>query len=247
MTDIVSDGADGAWVFGVRWPMKGLHGELVAEHIVDGVEEGPIELGPVSGGIVDLVERNGRIDVVLIETSFVEGVQWRSIRVVRMDAAGSLPGGQAGRTMINSPHLWDYHRSAVVPQEDGGLIVGWSDRRTDPMGDVYAQRLDANGELPGAAFVPAVQMLAADPTPTVSGAASLRFVLGRPANVSLRLVDVRGCSVRTLLRGEAFPPGEHAVSWDGKDDDGRTTRPGVYFVDVRANGESSSGRVVILR
>ena len=61
----------------------------------------------------------------------------------------------------------------------------------------------------------------------------IRFSLGRRGQVTLRIYDVSGRSVRELWRGEAGA-GEHPIAWDGRDDLGRGAPSGVYIVRLTA-------------
>ncbi|MFO7653039.1 MAG: FlgD immunoglobulin-like domain containing protein [Candidatus Krumholzibacteriia bacterium] len=65
---------------------------------------------------------------------------------------------------------------------------------------------------------------------------SCRQVLSRAfvAPVSLRIFDVRGRLVRTLLDEAPLAAGTQTVVWRGDDDAGRPTGSGVYFAEVRA-------------
>jgi flagellar hook assembly protein FlgD len=59
-----------------------------------------------------------------------------------------------------------------------------------------------------------------------------------PGVAEVRVFDVRGREVRTLLRAE-LEPGAHQVYWDGRDDGGRDVASGVYLAQVRL---TSGGR-----
>ena len=72
----------------------------------------------------------------------------------------------------------------------------------------------------------------------------LRFDLPRPAPAELRVYDLRGALVRTLVSA-ALGAGTHAVYWNGLDDAGNRAASGVYFVEMRA-GDFSQGRKVSL-
>jgi hypothetical protein len=74
----------------------------------------------------------------------------------------------------------------------------------------------------------------------VSYTASARAV------VEVSVYDVAGRMVRRLYSG-AVQPGEHTVSWDGRDDTGRALASGVYFYTIESQGERTTGRIVILR
>jgi len=61
----------------------------------------------------------------------------------------------------------------------------------------------------------------------------------------LKIYDVRGSLVRTLLRD--FPEGNYQVEWDGVDSHGRGVAPGIYFVDLRTRRSHYTHKVVITR
>ena len=52
--------------------------------------------------------------------------------------------------------------------------------------------------------------------------------------------------MRVLFDGEK-DAGEHAVSWDGRDESGRRLANGVYFVELRAGDERQVRRAVLLK
>ena len=66
------------------------------------------------------------------------------------------------------------------------------------------------------------------------------------AVVELRIYDVSGRLVRTLVDGEV-PPGRHSAEWDGTDRSGAAVASGVYFYRFDAPGFGDSGRMVLLK
>ncbi len=81
--------------------------------------------------------------------------------------------------------------------------------------------------------------------PTI-GPTQLRLSLPSAGKTPLRVHDVAGRVVRTLLEAET-PAGAHLYSWDGTDAVGRSAPSGVYFVRVTALGETRDLRVVRVR
>jgi flagellar hook assembly protein FlgD len=82
-------------------------------------------------------------------------------------------------------------------------------------------------------------------------ATEIRFELAEPAWIALRLYDVAGRSVRTLVDG-TFAAGEHLARWDGRDERGHRVAAGVYFYRLDADGRQagptqSTRRLVVLR
>lgn len=64
--------------------------------------------------------------------------------------------------------------------------------------------------------------------------------------VSLRIYDVSGRLVRTLL-DEDGEPGTHAVQWDGLDDQGRQVASGTYFCRLTAWNEAAAHKIMLIR
>lgn len=72
------------------------------------------------------------------------------------------------------------------------------------------------------------------------------FTVDRESPISLSVFDIRGRLVRRLLQ-EKVSPGTFMVEWKGDDDQGRHAASGVYFVQLRGDGEPSSERLVLVR
>jgi subtilisin family serine protease len=67
---------------------------------------------------------------------------------------------------------------------------------------------------------------------------SVHYALPTAAAVTLRVYDVRGRSVRTLV-DTTQPARAHAIAWDGTDDAGRALASGTYFVRLQATPAGS--------
>ncbi len=82
------------------------------------------------------------------------------------------------------------------------------------------------------------------PQPNPSrGSTELVFTLATPADVKLGIYDVRGARVRELLSGRRGS-GEYRVAWDGRDERGRPSAPGVYLVRFEGAGTSNVRKLV---
>ncbi len=141
----VPDGAGGAIVAWEDW--RSGTGDLYVQHVnilgntawaADGVRASSSEsdktwadLAPdgIGGAILVWQDRAGGGD--------------HNITTQRLDASGTLQWGENGVTVCaNSAYQ---HSPRVVPDETGGAIVAWEDRRNESAGDIYAQRVNAAG------------------------------------------------------------------------------------------------------
>jgi hypothetical protein len=73
---------------------------------------------------------------------------------------------------------------------------------------------------------------------------TLSFDLATAGMVQLNVYDARGLLIRRL-RDETLPVGRYQVTWDGKDEQGRTVSTGIYFVRLMT-AESRETRKAIL-
>src|SRR5262249_46868432 len=75
----------------------------------------------------------------------------------------------------------------------------------------------------------------APPRPTpASGPVALSWSLPAAARVRLTLTDLAGREVRRLVDDERQAAGPHERAWDGRDAEGHSARPGVYFARLSA-------------
>ncbi len=78
------------------------------------------------------------------------------------------------------------------------------------------------------------------------GAMRLSYALPEAGAVSLRVYDLRGRAVRTLVSG-ALDAGSHTVEWDGRDDHGTLVPSGAYFARLAAGGGALTRALVRTR
>ncbi len=75
---------------------------------------------------------------------------------------------------------------------------------------------------------------------------SIEFTAEKGGPATLTIYDVNGRQVRTLIAGNV-DAGLHVVQWNGRDDLGRTVRPGVYFYSLQLAGEKATRRMVLMQ
>jgi hypothetical protein len=77
-------------------------------------------------------------------------------------------------------------------------------------------------------------------------ATTINYSLEQDVKVSLRIYDVLGRHVRTLV-DDVQPVGEKAVVWDGTDDVGRHVSSGVYMYVLNSGDEVQSQKMLLTR
>lgn len=76
--------------------------------------------------------------------------------------------------------------------------------------------------------------------------ATLQFELPRQETTHIRVYDVSGRIVSTLIDGE-LEAGTHEVTWDGRDRSGSRVASGVYLVRMQAGSFGATRKVTRLR
>jgi hypothetical protein len=101
------------------------------------------------------------------------------------------------------------------------------------------------GVADGAPGVASYGIAGVEPNPFL-GSAQVRYSIPRAGHVSLRIYDVSGKLVRTLVDG-AQGADRHVVSWDGRSARGERSQPGVYFVRLQGPGVEEARSIVLTR
>jgi flagellar hook assembly protein FlgD len=79
-------------------------------------------------------------------------------------------------------------------------------------------------------------------TPTTT----IGFSLERPGHVLLAVYNIQGRRIRTLV-DEIRPTGDHAVSWDGRDELGIDVAAGVYMCRLAFEDHEDTRKMILVR
>jgi len=95
-----------------------------------------------------------------------------------------------------------------------------------------------------AELAPAAQRLSQSYPNPFNPVCTIRYEIPQAAAVTLRVFDIGGRLVRTLVNAHR-EPGTHSELWDGRADDGAELPSGVYFYRLEA-GDFAAGRKMVL-
>lgn len=136
---------------------------------------------------------------------------------------------------------------AIASDGAGGAIAAWADERGGDS-DIFAQRVQGNGQLGGEAVSvppPTPALFGLDPVrpnPSSGGALTAQFTLASAAAASLELLDVAGRRILARDVG-SLGAGRHAVDLA----EGARLAPGLYLLLLRQGESSRVTRVAVLR
>jgi hypothetical protein len=134
----------------------------------------------------------------------------------------------------------------VVPDGVAGAIVTWQDLRNTVDLDIYAQRVQANGQLGGdvvgvGSTSVTLSLAPIFPNPARGRLPAVSFALQTGEPALLECVDVSGRRVAAEEVGR-LGPGRHSVTLDG----GVRLKPGLYWLRLRQGAALVQRRVVLL-
>jgi hypothetical protein len=135
-----------------------------------------------------------------------------------------------------------YLRWTLGPTDASWTFCGWN------LDDIELRGLDRTRHPGGQPATGRLRLVGAEPNPfrPATGAALLRFETASSQPVRLRVYDLRGRLVRTVL--EDLSDGEPQVTpWDGRDDRGRTLPAGAYLLRLESVDGTRHGKVLLLR
>lgn len=163
----------------------------------------------------------------------------------KVDALGVVQWAGNGVSLSNS--TGDKSSPTITSDGVGGAIVTWYEFRNSNPSDIYAQRLNASGQIPtgvsGATPDASLRVGQVYPNP-FSATAWVDVDLATPSAVSIDVFDVAGRRVRSLSLRDVR---SQRVEFDGHDSANRLLPSGVYFYRVQAAGETVTRKMVIAR
>ena len=77
-------------------------------------------------------------------------------------------------------------------------------------------------------------------------ATTIQYELSRPAHVALKVIDMMGSEVRTIV-DEEKAPGIYEARWDGKDNDGQRATSGVYLYRLESGEQVQTRKMILMK
>ncbi|MFO7654102.1 MAG: T9SS type A sorting domain-containing protein [Candidatus Krumholzibacteriia bacterium] len=166
--------------------------------------------------------------------------------------ASGTPGGYAysaatyrADATYNNKYVYLPYDLRYVMTPDGTHPYSPRAARTKLLGDVLVYF----GELGGPAVgVPSAQVLTTRNYPNpFNPNTTIEFTLPRAGAVSMKIYNVKGELVRTLLNDVQMAADAHKIVWEGDNDQGGKVASGVYFYEVRSNGQTRINKMALVK
>jgi flagellar hook assembly protein FlgD len=76
---------------------------------------------------------------------------------------------------------------------------------------------------------------------------SIKFTMGVSENVSVRVFDMLGHEIRSLVQDEVMTPGAHAIQWDGRSTNGAQVANGLYYYQITSPSFTQTVKMEVIR
>ena len=166
-------------------------------------------------------------------------VNWYGWRLISWEMSTETPGSWLGDGQLDGTLAFD---SIQLGREAGSALSGtlyFDDLRIAEFSAVGVEERDS-------ALPQEFELLQNFPNP-FNPTTTIRFrlpVSGQDA--ALRIYDLLGQPVRTLFDGRQNA-GEHAVTWNGCDDSGRSVASGIYIYQIKTPSHLAARRMIYIK
>ncbi len=114
----------------------------------------------------------------------------------------------------------------------------------------WAEFLFGNGVISGvedqAPQIAAVTIDRIAPNP-FNPTTTVEYTVGEPGTVYVRIYDVTGRVVRTLVDGDRAAARDYSVRWNGRDDGGRAVSSSIYFCRIETAAGAATEKLTLLK
>jgi immune inhibitor A len=90
------------------------------------------------------------------------------------------------------------------------------------------------------------RLLPAQPNPSSHGIVTVSFEIPSSQRVELKILNILGQPVKTLAAGQ-YQAGRHDIKWDGRDERGVRSAPGIYLYQLKTADFSKINKLVIVK
>ncbi|MGA7161208.1 MAG: T9SS type A sorting domain-containing protein [Bacteroidota bacterium] len=171
----------------------------------------------------------------------------QDIYAQRMNASGEAQWTKDGIPVSSASN--NQNSPAIVSYPNSGAVVIWDDYRTNGNGnvypDLYAQYLSSGGSLSSvraneASVAETFQLQQNYPNP-FNPSTQIKFSIAHAGFVSLKVYDILGREVATLVNGE-LASSSYSVTWNASG-----VASGVYFYRLQSGNDVETRKLMLMK
>ena len=162
------------------------------------------------------------------------------LRVVMFDLNGNpLHNSEATTSIISLPFRTDNDNSInTLIEFENVVVAGMNGANIDASYDNFSMQIDE--------FLPTETSLSpAYPNP-FNPSTTIDYSIAIEGKVTLQVFDIKGSLVKTLV-SDLQSPSNYSVVWNGRDENGRMSASGEYFVRLTTPGFSDNTKITLMK
>lgn len=177
-------------------------------------------------------------------TDATEGRQ-TDMYLVKVDPLGSVEWSRAYGGLLS-----DFARSVAITPENDYLIAGYSYSDSNGGADITLLKVGGEGNTPADWIGPTcpeeqIELSQNYPNP-FNLATRITFSLPRRASYRLSIYNILGQLIRNW-DGQDLPAGRYTISWDGRDESGRTVPSAIYLYQIQSGKYAQTRKMVLVK
>ncbi|MBK7703555.1 MAG: T9SS type A sorting domain-containing protein [bacterium] len=131
---------------------------------------------------------------------------------------------------------------------DGNWTLTVADLASGDTGTLneWCLKIVYGGGSTAAGDAPSVLSLAQNYPNPFNPSTQIAYTVPRAGQVELRIFDLAGREVRTLVSGE-LAASTYVVEWNGRDEAGRQAASGTYYYRLRSEGQELTRKMTLLK
>ena len=158
----------------------------------------------------------------------------RNIFAQKVTGDGGIATGWPAAGLLVCAETSEQQRPALTSDGAGGALIAWQDFRNGLDWDQFVGRVTSSGNTGETVGIPGLGQqdgfVVHGPTPNPTpGPVQFRLQLSGLTTVQAAVFDVQGRRVG-VLEPAATGPSDMLMRWDGRNDQGKMVRTGIYFV-----------------
>ena len=119
--------------------------------------------------------------------------------------------------------------------------------RAQLLGDVLTYFGNAGNPLNVSPVLPGITFQTSNYPNPFNPSTTIKYSMPKAGHLKLRVYNVRGQLVKTLIDGPRPAGADQTTVWDGADNLGSSAASGVYFYEARAAGEVKFGKMTLIK
>lgn len=200
-----------------------------------------IRIDPYKCGLIDIISGDSTAVYAIVASG--NTYPQFNINVQKLSSVGNFPWGVNSIPLSTAFSTKNFSKFPIAVDNSGALICVWDDNRETTSIKVYGHKIQASGltGLSHTGEIPEGFELKQNYPNPFNPSTRISFSIPEKSNITLKVYDVTGSEVKTLLNG-VMQEGWHTAQFDAG-----SLGSGIYFYTLQAKGFSETRKMILIK